>query len=55
MAKTTKQAPIKMHCDKCNIEAMSTMGSIGKYHQNCSGRRKGSGKTRKECGKWVSG
>jgi len=50
---SVSQAAIRVVCDKCGVEAMSTPGSLGKYHQACGSRKKGGGEPRKASGKWV--
>jgi len=43
---------MKLVCGKCGAECEGTAGTLGKKHQACGKRKKGSGKSRKDCGVW---
>ncbi|KKN10507.1 hypothetical protein LCGC14_1035920 [marine sediment metagenome] len=43
---------MEITCDKCGATAEGANGHIGKRHQACK-RKKGSGTSRKNCGKWI--
>jgi hypothetical protein len=43
-----------MHCNKCGKEVKDQPQHLGKKHLGC-GRKKGSGTTRKDCGRWYLG
>ena len=43
---------IRLTCGKCGVKTVGLVGHKGRKHQACSGRVKGSGLPRKECGTW---
>lgn len=46
---------VRMHCDRCKVEAVGLRGHIKIHHKDCIERVKGNGSPRKGCGVWVIG
>lgn len=53
MRKETKVVGVKIHCDKCNHNAVGTEAHVGRHHKVCG--KSESGERRNVHGRWQSG